>query len=98
MTEKPGVYVIGANADQSDQATSQNLGSFILDVPNAMLGVAKLVKEGKTDGKPYQAGLAGKAVYFKFNPGFKGVVPEDLKKKMQKAETNMAAGTLDPSK
>lgn len=98
VTDKEGAMVIGANSDESDKATPKNLGSFILDVPAAMLGVAKEIKEGKTNGKPYAAGLKDKAVSFKFNPGFKGTIPQDLKDKMAKAEADMAAGTLDPMK
>ena len=98
VMEKDGAMAIGANSDESDQATPKNLGSFILDVPAAMLGVAKAVKDGKTDGKPYAAGLKDKAVSFKFNPGFKGTIPDDLKAKMKKAEDDMVAGTLDPMK
>lgn len=96
VMEKDGAMVIGANADQSDQATPKNLGSFILDVPSAMLAVAKQVKEGTSDGKPYSAGLKDKAVSFKFNPGFKGAVPPDLKAKMEKAEQDMMSGALKP--
>ena len=98
VTEKKGAMVIGANADQSDQATSQNLGSFILDVPSAMVGVAKAVKDGKTNGAAYPAGIKDKAVAFKFNDKFAGKVPFDLKAKMAKAEAAMSAGTLDPKK
>jgi basic membrane protein A and related proteins len=98
VMEKQGAMVIGANDDQSDQATPKNLGSFILDVRSAMLGVARAVKEGKTEGKPYQAGLKDKAVGFKFNPGFKGTIPQAIKDKMKKAEDDMIAGTLDPLK
>jgi basic membrane lipoprotein Med (substrate-binding protein (PBP1-ABC) superfamily) len=98
VMEKQGAMVIGANDDQSDQATPKNLGSFILDVRSAMLAVAKAVKEGKTEGKPFQAGLKDKAVSFKFNPGFKGTIPQAIKDKMKKAEDDMIAGTLDPLK
>ena len=93
---KEGAMVIGANSDQSDQATPKNLGSFILDVPAAMLGVAKAVKDGKTDGKPFQAGLKDKAVSFKYNDKFAGKIPDELKAKVAKAEAEMAAGTLIP--
>ncbi len=98
VMDKDGAMVIGANSDESDKATPKNLGSFILDVPAAMLGVAKEIKEGKTTGKPFEAGMKDKAVSFKFNPNFKGTIPQDLKDKMAKAETEMAAGTLDPMK
>jgi basic membrane lipoprotein Med (substrate-binding protein (PBP1-ABC) superfamily) len=97
VSEKPGAMVIGANADQSDQATAQNLGSFILDVPSAMLGVARLVKEGKGTGKPFPAGLKDGAVDFKYNPGFRGAIPADLKAKVEKAKADIAAGTVDPA-
>jgi basic membrane protein A len=96
VEQKPGAMVIGANADQSGLATAQNLGSFILDVPAAMERVAKAIKEGKTDGKPFAAGLKDKAVGFRFNPGFKGTIPADLKAKIQKAEEDMVAGKLNP--
>jgi basic membrane protein A and related proteins len=95
---KSDALVIGANADQSKFATAQNLGSFILDVPAAMAEVAKKIKEGRTDGKPFAAGLKEKAVGFVYNPGFKGAIPADLKAKIKKAEDDMIAGKLDPSK
>jgi basic membrane lipoprotein Med (substrate-binding protein (PBP1-ABC) superfamily) len=98
VMDKQGAMVIGANDDQSDQATPKNLGSFILDVRSAMLAVAKAVKEGKTDGKPFEAGLKDGAVGFKFNPGFKGTIPQAVKDKMDKAKEDMIAGTLDPLK
>lgn len=95
---KPGAMVIGANSDQSSLATTQNLGSFILDVPAAMVSVATAIKDGKTEGKPFAAGLKEKAVSFVYNPGFKGTIPDDLKAKIKKAEEDIAAGTLDPTK
>jgi basic membrane protein A len=96
VMEKDGAMVIGANADQSDQATPKNIGSFILDVPSAMLAVGKAVKEGKVEGKPFAVGLKDKAVAFKFNPGFKGTIPSDLKTKLEAAEKDMIDGKLDP--
>ena len=95
---KTGAMVIGANADQSDQATDKNLGSFILDVPAAMKAVAESIKAGNAGGKPFAAGLKEKAVGLKYNPGFKGTIPDDLKAKITKAEADMADGKLDPLK
>lgn len=98
VMERDGAMVIGANADQSDQATPKNLGSFFLDVPSAMLGVATAVKEGKTNGQPYAAGVKDKAVGFVFNPKFAGTIPQDIKDKMANAEKEMAEGKLNPLK
>jgi len=96
VTEKPGALFIGANADQSDLATDQNLGSFIVDAPNAYIAVAKTVQEGKGTGQPYASGLKEKAVGFKFNDRFKGTIPADLKAKIAQAEKDLIAGTIDP--
>ncbi len=97
VAEKPGALVIGANADQSDQATGQNLGSFILDVPSAMVSVARAVKEGKGGGKPFAAGLKDDAVGFLYNPRFRGTIPADLKARLEKAEADIIAGRINPT-
>ena len=96
VSQKPGAVFIGANADQKELATIQNAGSFILDVPSAMEGVAKAVEAGKKGGEAYKAGVKDKAVQFAFNPDFKGAIPAELKAKMKKAEDGMASGTLVP--
>jgi basic membrane lipoprotein Med (substrate-binding protein (PBP1-ABC) superfamily) len=98
VSSKPGAMFIGANADQSDLATSQNLGSFILDVPAAMLNVAKAVQSGKTGGEPYFGSLKDKAVYFKYNDKFAGTIPAELKTRVSQAEADIVAGKLDPTK
>jgi basic membrane lipoprotein Med (substrate-binding protein (PBP1-ABC) superfamily) len=96
VSEKPGAMVIGANADQSDQATAQNLGSFIVDAANAYLSVARVVQQGKGTGKPFAAGLKDGAVGFKYNTRFAGKIPEDLKARVEKARADIIAGSLDP--
>lgn len=96
--EKPGTLVIGANADQSDLATGQNLGSFLVDAPSAMLAVARKVKENKGDGTPYLVGLKENAVGLKYNSRFQGTIPADLKAIIEKARTDIIAGTIDPTK
>ncbi|MBC8101523.1 MAG: BMP family protein [Cytophagales bacterium] len=95
---KDGAMFIGANSDQSDLATPKNLGSFILDVPSAMLAVAKEVQGGKRGGAPYMAGVKDKAVFFKYNTKFAGTISDSLRAKVTEVETALASGTLDPSK
>ena len=96
VEEREGAMVIGANADQSDLATPKNIGSFVLDVPNAMTSVAAAVKEGKGGGKPYEAGLKDGAVAFIFNPKFQGTVPPELKTQVEQAKADIIAGKIDP--
>jgi len=45
--ESPGVYVFGANADQSALAPDRVYGSAIIDLPRAFISVAREVKGGK---------------------------------------------------
>ena len=44
--ESPGVYVFGANADQSALAPDRVVGSAVIDLPRALLLVAREVKAG----------------------------------------------------
>ncbi|MDX1933347.1 MAG: BMP family protein [Capsulimonadales bacterium] len=97
VSAKEGAMVIGANSDQSDKATPKNLGSFILDVPSAIVGVAREIKEGANPGEAYAAGLKDKAVGFKFNDRFAGTIPAELKDRMTKAEAAMSNGELNPN-
>lgn len=91
---KPGTFFMGANSDQSDLVTAQNIGSFILDVPAAYLAVGKRVADGTGDGKPVLAGLAERAVYFKLNDRFGGKFPKSLTDKLQLAERDIIAGKV----
>ena len=98
VKDKPGAMIIGANSDQSDLAPEQTLGSFILKVPDAIFSAAKALKDGKLDGKPFQAGEKEGAVDFTYNPRFLGTIPADLKAKIAKAKADIIAGTLDTAK
>lgn len=95
---KDGAMFIGANADQSDLATPKNLGSFILDVPSAMLAVAKEVQGGKMGGAAYAAGVKDKAVFFKYNDKFTGTIPANVKAKVTQAEADLASGKINSAK
>jgi basic membrane protein A and related proteins len=93
---KPGTMFIGANADQSDLAPTQTLGSFILDVPAGYKAIAESVKDGKGEGKAYKLGLKSKAVSWKYNDKCVEKVSDDLKAKVAKAEEEIIAGSLAP--
>ncbi len=95
---KPGTYFLGANADQSDLATKQNLGSFVLDTPTAYLAMGKRVAAGKGDGTAMKAGLAEHAAYFKFNDKFGGMIPQAVKVKVAQAEKDIISGKVVPKK
>lgn len=94
--ETPGIYVFGANADQSRLAPDRVLGSAIIDLPRAFLAVARELKEGRFVPKVESFGLAGGIIRFDLNPAVDSLVPAELKARLTAAADSIQAGTLVP--
>jgi len=92
--ESPGVYVFGANADQSKLAPSRVLGSAVIDLPRAFLLVAREVKAGKFIPKVEAFGLASGVLRYVPNPALDSMVPAALKSRVRAAADSIASGTL----
>ncbi len=92
--ESPGVYVFGANADQTSLAPERVVGSAIIDLPRAFLLVAQEVKNGTFKPKVEAFGLASGVVRYDPNPGLDSLVPPALKARVRAAADSIAAGTL----
>jgi basic membrane protein A and related proteins len=95
--ESPGVYVFGANADQSSLAPDRVPGSAVIDLPRALLLVAKEVKAGTFKPKVEAFGLASGVVRYDANPALDSLVPAALKARVKAAADSIAAGTLVPA-
>ena len=67
--ESPGVYVFGANADQSALAPDRVVGRAVIDLPRAFLLVAREVKAGKFTPRVETFGLSSGVVRYQPNPG-----------------------------
>jgi basic membrane lipoprotein Med (substrate-binding protein (PBP1-ABC) superfamily) len=94
--ESPGVYVFGANADQSALAPDRVYGSAIIDLPRAFLSVAREVKGGKFVARVESFGLEGGVIRYVANPALDGNVPAPLKAAVTAAADSIAHGTLKP--
>ncbi|MGE3614471.1 MAG: BMP family protein [Gemmatimonadales bacterium] len=94
--ESPGVYLFGANADQSDLAPERVLGSAIIDLPRAFLAVAREVEGGQFVAKVESFGLAGGVIRYLPNPLLERLVPETVRTKVAAAADSIIAGTLHP--
>ena len=94
--ESPGVFVFGANADQTQLAPDQVLGSAIIDLPRAFLAVARELKEGRFTAQVQSFGLAGGVIRYYPNPGLDSLVPAALKRRLAVAQDSIVAGTLVP--
>ena len=92
--ESPGVYVFGANADQSHLAPERVLGSAVIDLPRAFLLVAREVKAGSFTPKVESFGLSSGVVRYAPNPALDSLVPAALKARIRAAADSIARGTL----
>jgi basic membrane protein A and related proteins len=92
--ESPGVYLFGANADQSKLAPDRVLGSAVIDLPRAFLLVAREIKAGKFSPKVEAFGLASGVLRYVPNPALDSLVPAALKARVRAAADSIASGAL----
>ena len=95
--ESRGVYVFGANADQSALAPDRVPGSAVIDLPRAFLLVAREVKAGTFRPKVESFGLASGVVRYEANATLDTLVPAALEARVKAAADSIAAGTLVPA-
>ena len=94
--EHPGVYAIGANADQTELAPENVLGSVILDLPRAFLMVAREIQAGGFEPRVVEFGLAGGVTRWEVNPALASRIPPALEARIRAAADSIRAGTLRP--
>ncbi|MBK6496036.1 MAG: BMP family protein [Gemmatimonadetes bacterium] len=92
--ESPNVYVYGANADQSALAPERVIGSAVLDLPRALLLVAREVKENRFTPRVESFGLESGVISFATNPALTTIWPAGLAERVQAARDSIIAGTL----
>jgi len=83
--EAPGVYVFGANADQTALAPTRVIGSAVIDLPRALLLVAREVHGGTFTPKVESFGLASGVVRYVPNPALDSMVPPALAARVRAA-------------
>jgi basic membrane lipoprotein Med (substrate-binding protein (PBP1-ABC) superfamily) len=92
--ESPGVYTYGANADQSALAPERVVGSAVLDLPRALLLVAREVKEDRFTPRVESFGLESGVISFVTNPTLTSTWPAGLAERVKAAHDSIIAGTL----
>ncbi len=92
--ESPNVYVYGANADQTALAPERVVGSAVLDLPRALLLVAREVKENRFTPRVESFGLESGVISFATNPALTAIWPAGLAARVQAARDSIIAGTL----
>ncbi len=94
--ESPNVYLFGANADQRALAPERVVGSAIIDLPRAILAVAREVKAGRFTPQVESFGLEGGVIRYVPNPLLADLVPAPLAARVSAARDSIVAGTLVP--
>jgi basic membrane protein A len=97
VKDSPGVYVFGANADQSSLAPERVVGSAVIDLPRAFVLVAREVKNGTFRPKVEDFGLASGVIRYQPNDALDSKVPPALAARVEAAADSIAAGTLKPA-
>lgn len=92
--ESPGVMVYGANADQTALAPDRVEGSAVIDLPHAILLVARDVKDGTFTPKVESFGLGSGVIRFTTNPALQAKWPAGLEARVKAASDSIVAGTL----
>lgn len=94
--ERPGVYVFGSNSNQNTIAPEVVIGSVVIDLPKALLSVAREVREGRFTPRVIRLGAPGDVVTLVLNPALTDRIPNAARHKVDSVRAALARGTRPP--
>jgi basic membrane lipoprotein Med (substrate-binding protein (PBP1-ABC) superfamily) len=94
--ERGGVYVFGTNSNQNDVAPEVIVASVVIDLPHALLMVAREVKEGRFKARVIRLGGTESVVSLIPNPSLDSVVPQRVKVAIDSVRQLMLDGRFSP--
>ncbi len=92
--ERAGTYVIGSNVNQNGIAPEVTLGSVVIDLPRALLAVAREVKEGTFEPRVVALGTESAVVEWVPNPTLADRVPEAVSRQVDSLQRAMHDGSF----
>jgi basic membrane protein A and related proteins len=92
--ESKGVRVFGANSDQNGVAPEVVLGSVVIDLPHAMLLVAREVRNGKFTPRVISLGTTTDVVRLVLNPALRNTIPASALAAVDSVTKLLIAGTF----
>lgn len=92
--EHDGVYVIGSNSDQNGVAPEVTLGSVVIDLPHALLTVAREVSEGHFQPRVVSLGTEQDVVLWIANPELAARVPAATRARVDSLQAEARTGTF----
>ena len=94
VRESPGVLALGDNKDQNAVAPDVIVASATLDMPHALLLVARDVHEHRFHSRVINFGIRDGVVDFAYNGALVARVPASLRSRIAAARDSIIAGTL----
>ncbi|HEY3934467.1 MAG TPA: BMP family protein [Gemmatimonadales bacterium] len=92
--ESPGVFVYGANGDQTSLAPDRVVASAVVDLARALMLVGREVKTGAFTPHAESFGIKSGVIRLAVNPALQGAWPAGLEERVAAASDSIAAGTL----
>jgi basic membrane protein A len=96
VKESNGVYIFGANSDQNGVAPLVTLGSVIIDLPHALLTIAREVKNGLFVSRPIVYGAKDGVVKLVLNPALESRIPSHALNVVDSVTKELVAGRFSP--
>lgn len=89
-----GVYIIGSNSDQNHVAPTVTLGSVVIDLPNALMAIAREVKTGTFTPRVHVLDTHSGVMKWVPNPVLRALVPTRAQHLVDSLAQQMRAGTF----
>jgi basic membrane protein A len=97
VKESKDTYIIGANSDQNSVAPAVTLGSVVIDVPHALLMIAREVKNGLFVARPITYGAKDDVVKLVLNQQLTNRIPDRALVAIDSVQKLLVAGTFTPT-
>lgn len=90
-----GVLAIGTNGDQAAVAPDVVLASAVIDIPEAMVRLAREVRDGRFTGTVHTFDLASGIVRLAVNPSLDSRISDDARSAVEQARKRILAGEVE---
>ncbi len=88
------VYVFGSNSNQNAVAPNVTIGSIVIDLPHALLAVAREVKDGTFRGRIISLGMTDDVVSLVLNPALSSRIPASVLARVDSVRAEMRRGAF----
>ena len=90
--EKPGVLVFGSNSNQNAVAPEVIIGSVVIDLPKALIAVAREVREKRFVARVIRLGTPAEMVTLVLNPALADRISAATRERLDSVHTALVAG------